>query len=241
MDSEVPGLLRRGGRARSSRGRYISSHVFEGASDLPSEWRDKAEFSPYYTDIPISWHADQGLGRLRPHLRLGLGADRRGASAGAPSAGARRPAACSQRASTRVSRFALAAQVVSLAAPDRADRGARLLADEEAAGVRTQGRRLAPAATSATRDAAAVRPASAGDRVHEADGRRLGHPGGDERGRVVREHAGPTDGPRLRRFRRRAAAGRRSSETSPAATIPGSFIVNMEGKRFCDDSSTGRS
>ena len=48
-------------------GRYISSPVFESASELPPEWRDKAEFSPYYTDIPVSWREIQdwgGYGRI---------------------------------------------------------------------------------------------------------------------------------------------------------------------------------
>jgi succinate dehydrogenase/fumarate reductase flavoprotein subunit len=48
-------------------GRYVSSPVFDGATELPDEWRPRAEFSPYYTDIPVSWREIQswgGYGRI---------------------------------------------------------------------------------------------------------------------------------------------------------------------------------
>jgi succinate dehydrogenase/fumarate reductase flavoprotein subunit len=48
-------------------GRYISSPIFDSSSELSPEWRDRAEFSPYYTDIPVSWREIQdwgGYGRI---------------------------------------------------------------------------------------------------------------------------------------------------------------------------------
>ncbi|TMF91799.1 MAG: FAD-dependent oxidoreductase [Chloroflexi bacterium] len=43
-------------------GRYLSSPVFDGARELPAEWRERAEFSPYYTDVPASWPEIQAWG-----------------------------------------------------------------------------------------------------------------------------------------------------------------------------------
>jgi 3-oxosteroid 1-dehydrogenase len=43
-------------------GRYLSSPVFEATKELPAEWQAKAEFSPYYTDVPASWREIQGWG-----------------------------------------------------------------------------------------------------------------------------------------------------------------------------------
>jgi hypothetical protein len=43
-------------------GRYLSSPVFEAASQLPIEWRDRTEYSPYYTDVPASWNEIQSWG-----------------------------------------------------------------------------------------------------------------------------------------------------------------------------------
>jgi 3-oxosteroid 1-dehydrogenase len=48
-------------------GRYLSSPVFDAARELPEEWRDRSEFSPYYTDVPVSWVEIQswgGYGRI---------------------------------------------------------------------------------------------------------------------------------------------------------------------------------
>jgi len=43
-------------------GRYLNSPVFDAAAELPPEWRDRSEFSPYYTDVPVSWVEIQGWG-----------------------------------------------------------------------------------------------------------------------------------------------------------------------------------
>jgi 3-oxosteroid 1-dehydrogenase len=43
-------------------GRYLSSPVFEAKKELPTEWQDRSDFSPYYTDVPASWREIQAWG-----------------------------------------------------------------------------------------------------------------------------------------------------------------------------------
>jgi 3-oxosteroid 1-dehydrogenase len=43
-------------------GRYLSSPVFDAKRELPAEWRDRSDFSPYYTDVPASWREIQAWG-----------------------------------------------------------------------------------------------------------------------------------------------------------------------------------
>jgi succinate dehydrogenase/fumarate reductase flavoprotein subunit len=50
-------------------GRYIGSPLFEPATMLPSEWRDRLVASPYYTDLPVSWKEVQEWGGIATQAR----------------------------------------------------------------------------------------------------------------------------------------------------------------------------
>lgn len=52
--SEEPGGL--------EEGRYLSSPVFDPDTELPVEWADRSDQSPYYRDIPVSWREIQSWG-----------------------------------------------------------------------------------------------------------------------------------------------------------------------------------
>lgn len=43
-------------------GRYLSSPVFDRTAELPAQWHDRIEFSPYYVDVPASWPEIQAWG-----------------------------------------------------------------------------------------------------------------------------------------------------------------------------------
>jgi succinate dehydrogenase/fumarate reductase flavoprotein subunit len=50
-------------------GRYIASPLFEPATMLPPEWRDRLVASPYYTGLPVSWREIQEWGGIATAAR----------------------------------------------------------------------------------------------------------------------------------------------------------------------------
>ena len=220
-------------------GRYISSPVFESASELPPEWRDKAEFSPYYTDIPVSWREIQdwgGYGRISDwDWELIEERRSRGAVGWGGATTGRLLAACLAAGV----HFTLDAQVVSLIQRGGRVAGAGLLVGSEFAEVAArQGVILAtggyehnlelqrqfdphPPATAFTK------PTVDGSGIQAA--MNVGASFANVMGQLMapvyvippESRGGETIVGNV--------AGREPS-------FPGSFIVNMEGKRFCDDS-----
>lgn len=220
-------------------GRYLSSPVFDGAAELPPEWRDRAEFSPYYTDIPVSWREIQewgGYGRISDwDWKLIEERKSRGAVGWGGATTGRLLAAC-LRAGVR---FTLDAGVVSLEQRGGKVAGAKLRIGEETVEVSArQGVILAtggydhnpkmqrqfdphPPATAFTKPTVDGSGLQAAMNVGASFANIMGQlmapvyviPPESREGTAIVGNV----------------AGREPS-------FPGSFIVNMDGERFCDDS-----
>jgi 3-oxosteroid 1-dehydrogenase len=220
-------------------GRYISSPVFEGATELPPEWRDRAEFSPYYTDIPVSWREIQdwgGYGRISDWgWPLIEERKSRGAVGWGGATTGRLLAACLAGGV----QFTLGAQVVALVQRGGRVAGAKLAVGGEAVEVGArQGVILAtggyehnpemqrqfdphPPATAFTK------PTVDGSGIQAA--MNVGASFANVMGQLMAPvYVIPPES--------RGGAAIVGNVAGREPSFPGSFIVNMEGKRFCDDS-----